>query len=124
MTLASHNHSLGEPGTDRRHDAGHSGGGHNHTAGAPTRALLIVLALTIVFIAAEAIGGIAFNSLALLADAGHMVSDAAALALSLGAIYLASRPHTSQRTFGWHRAEILAAAINGIALLVISLAAC
>ena len=69
---------------------------------------------------AEIVGGIAANSLALLADAGHMFSDAAALGLSLVAVVLAQRPATSQRTYGFHRAEILAALTNGAALLVIS----
>ena len=68
----------------------------------------------------EIVGGLLANSLALLADAGHMFSDAAALGLSLGAVVLAQRPATSQRTYGFHRAEILAALTNGAALLVLS----
>ena len=69
---------------------------------------------------AEVIGGLAANSLALLADAGHMFSDAAALGLSLVAVMLAQRPATADRTYGFHRAEILAALANGAALLVLS----
>ena len=84
------------------------------------RAMVIALILTSTFIVVEVIGGILANSLALLADAGHMVSDAAALALSVFAIWMASHPHTEQRTFGFHRAEILAALVNGSALLFIA----
>ena len=84
------------------------------------RRLAVALALTATYMVAEVVGGIAANSLALLADAGHMFSDAAALGLSLVAVVLAQRPATSQRTYGFHRAEILAALTNGAALLVLS----
>ncbi len=70
---------------------------------------------------AEAVGGWLTNSLALLADAGHMLTDAAALTLTLAAIWFASRPATSKKTYGYYRYEILAAFINGIALVLISL---
>ena len=70
---------------------------------------------------AEAIGGWLTNSLALLADAGHMLTDVAALALTLAAIWFASRPATPNKTFGYYRLEILAAFVNGIALVLISL---
>jgi len=70
---------------------------------------------------AEAIGGWLANSLALLADAGHMLTDVAALSLTLGAIWFASRPATAYKTFGYYRLEILAAFVNGIALVLISL---
>jgi len=70
---------------------------------------------------AEIAGGLITNSLALLADAGHMLSDVAALALSLFAIWVAQRPPTAQRTYGYYRAEILAALANGAALVAISL---
>ncbi len=69
----------------------------------------------------EAIGGWLTNSLALIADAGHMLTDVAALGLTLGAIWFASRPATAKKTFGYYRLEILAAFINGIALVLISL---
>jgi cobalt-zinc-cadmium efflux system protein len=69
---------------------------------------------------AEAIGGWLTGSLALLADAGHMLSDVAALGLSLFALRMARRPPTSRRTFGYHRMEILAALVNGAALVAIS----
>lgn len=69
---------------------------------------------------AEAIGGWFANSLALLADAGHMLTDVAALSLTLAAIWFGSRPATPKKTFGYYRLEILAAFVNGIALVLIS----
>jgi cobalt-zinc-cadmium efflux system protein len=80
----------------------------------------MALVLTATYMVAEVLGGLAANSLALLADAGHMFSDAAALGLSLVAVVLAQRPTTAQRTYGYHRAEILAALLNGAALLVLA----
>jgi cobalt-zinc-cadmium efflux system protein len=70
---------------------------------------------------AEAVGGWLTNSLALLADAGHMLTDVAALSLTLAAIWFASRPANAKKTFGYYRLEILAAFVNGIALALISL---
>jgi cobalt-zinc-cadmium efflux system protein len=70
---------------------------------------------------AEAIGGWLANSLALLADAGHMLTDVAALSLTLAAIWFAARPATAKKTYGYYRLEILAAFVNGIALVLISL---
>ncbi len=69
---------------------------------------------------AEAVGGWLSNSLALLADAGHMLTDVAALSLTLAAIWFAARPATAKKTFGYYRYEILAAFVNGIALVLIS----
>ncbi len=69
----------------------------------------------------EAIGGWFTNSLALIADAGHMLTDVAALSLTLAAVWFASRPATSNKTYGYYRLEILAAFVNGIALVLISL---
>lgn len=69
----------------------------------------------------EAIGGWVTNSLALLADAGHMLTDVAAIALTLSAIWFASRPPTANKTFGYYRLEILAAFVNGIALVLLSI---
>ena len=85
------------------------------------RKLKIALGLTTFYLFAEAIGGWLTNSLALLADAGHMLTDVAALALTLAAIWFAARPATPQKTFGYYRYEILAAFVNGIALVLISL---
>lgn len=82
--------------------------------------LLWVLGITAVFMVAELVGGILSGSLALLADAGHMLTDVAALALSVFAMRLARRPPSMRRTFGYVRLEILAALVNGAALLVIA----
>src|SRR5687768_18377724 len=70
---------------------------------------------------AEAVGGWLTNSLALIADAGHMLTDVAALSLTLGAIWFAARPATARKTFGYYRLEILAAFVNGIALVMLSI---
>ncbi len=104
------------------HDHAH-GGSHDHThaaraAGESRVALLLALVAT--YMGVEAAAGWWSGSLALLADAGHMVSDAAALAITLWAMRMVRRPATPARTWGWHRAEILAAAVNGAALLAIA----
>jgi cobalt-zinc-cadmium efflux system protein len=83
--------------------------------------LIAVLVLVVVYMIAETAGGILANSLALLADAGHMLSDAAALALSLFALWITARPATPRRTYGYYRAEILAALVNGAALVAVSI---
>ncbi len=88
---------------------------------AQRRRLLLTLLLVLAYMVAEAIGGWVSGSLALLADAGHMFSDAAALALSLFASVLASRPPSARRTFGYYRGEILAALANGALLGAIAL---
>jgi cobalt-zinc-cadmium efflux system protein len=82
--------------------------------------LVWVLGITAVFMVAEFIGGLLSGSLALLADAGHMLTDVAALGLSVFAMRLARRPADAQRTYGYVRFEILAALVNGAALLVIA----
>jgi cobalt-zinc-cadmium efflux system protein len=80
-----------------------------------------VLGITAGFMLAEVVGGILSNSLALLADAGHMFTDVGALAVSLVAMRLAQKPPNAEKTYGYVRLEILAALINGAALLVIAL---
>src|SRR5262245_18609043 len=85
-------------------------------------ALSIALGLTALFTLVEFVGGYLTNSLALIADAGHMLTDVAALGLSIFAVWFSSRPATAAKTYGFHRVEILAALINGSALLLISLA--
>ena len=102
------------------HGHAHAGHGHAHARAANRRRLSIVLALAGAYMVAEAIGGIVTNSLALLADAGHMLSDVAALALSLFAIRIAERPPTPRRSYGYYRTEILAALANGATLVAIS----
>jgi cobalt-zinc-cadmium efflux system protein len=85
-----------------------------------TLRLRLALAITVVYMFAEAIGGWLTNSLALLADAGHMLTDVAALSLTLAAIWFAAKPATARKTFGYYRLEILAAFVNGVALVVLS----
>ncbi len=89
--------------------------------GAAIRRLKLVLGLTAAYALAEVIGGLASNSLALLADAGHMLTDIFALALALVAAWTAQRPPDPTRTYGYQRVEILAALFNGVALIVIAL---
>jgi cobalt-zinc-cadmium efflux system protein len=94
---------------------------HHHAApGGDRRLLAVSLALFLVFMAVEVAVGILANSLALLADAGHMLTDAAALALAVVAAWAASQPARGRWTFGFARAEILAAQANGIALVLIA----
>jgi cobalt-zinc-cadmium efflux system protein len=110
------------------HAPGHApGDGHGHGLGhgvasvdADRRALILALALLAAFMAFEVGAAIYANSLALLSDAGHMLVDVGAIALSLFAIRLAARPETGSHTYGMKRAEILAAAANGLALVVVS----
>jgi cobalt-zinc-cadmium efflux system protein len=103
----------------------HTGHSHEHAEHAVERVdlrpLAIALVITTVFLVLEVIGGLLTNSLALLADAGHMLTDAAALALSLLAVWLARRPATAERSFGFYRAEVLAALVNAASLVVISI---
>lgn len=101
------------------HSHGHSHGGPSHSA-ANRKRLLLTLVLAAGYMIAEIVGGLISNSLALLADAGHMFSDVASLALSAFAIWIADRPAGSQRTFGYYRAEILAALVNGATLVAVS----
>lgn len=94
--------------------------GHSHDLrSAGKRSLVIAFALIAGFMFVEVIGGILSGSLALLADAGHMLTDAASIALALVAMHFAGRSHSVQRTFGYHRLEILAALVNALALWVI-----
>jgi cobalt-zinc-cadmium efflux system protein len=98
------------------------GAGHDHGAGqANARRLTIALALTSTFLVAEVIAGLAFNSLALLSDAAHMFTDAAALAIALAAIRIGRRKPTDTFTFGYRRFEILAAAFNAVLLFAVAI---
>ena len=92
---------------------------HEHR-GTNRRRLATVLVLVCAYMVAEIAGGLWTHSLALLADAGHMASDAAALALSLFAIWIAERPPNARRTYGYYRMEILAALANGAALVAVA----
>ena len=94
---------------------------HERTRGESRRALTLVLALTATFTAAEVVGGLLTGSLALLADAGHMLSDNLSLGIALLAAWLAGRPATPEKSFGYKRAEILAALASGVTLVAISI---
>ncbi len=126
----AHGPSQGEAhdhGHDHGHGHAHGPGGHHHhfprEEGAhPSlqRRLRWALALTLVFLVAEVVGGFWANSLALLADAGHMLTDVAALALSLFVAWFSRQPAAPEKTYGYLRWEILAAFLNGAALLIVS----
>ncbi|MGI8618408.1 MAG: cation diffusion facilitator family transporter, partial [Gemmatimonadaceae bacterium] len=96
---------------------GHAG--HSHASEDSSR-LRLALAITATLLIAEVVGGLLSNSIALLADAGHMLTDVAALGLSLFVAWFAHLPRTSHRTYGYLRWEILAALINGVTLLLLS----
>jgi len=102
----------------------HSHAGHSHSHGASADAdrgkLWIALALILGFMVAEVVTGIVANSLALLSDAAHMLTDAAAIGLALVAIRLSGRPAGGRMTFGFKRVEILSAQANGVTLLVLA----
>ena len=103
--------------------AGHDHHGHDHHHHHTTnqRALFLAFLLIATFMVVEVVGGLWTNSLALLSDAGHMLGDAAALGLSFLAVRFGARRATPDRTFGYRRFEILAAFVNGLTLLVISI---
>jgi cobalt-zinc-cadmium efflux system protein len=105
---------------DGRAHAAQPGHAHGPGAGSDRRYLLIALVLLAAFMLAEVIAAVISGSLALLSDAGHMLSDAGAIGGALWAIGLAARPPAGKWTFGWKRAEILSAAANGITLLVVA----
>src|SRR5918998_1490928 len=100
----------------------HGGGAHSHSGGGGSqRVLVIAFVLNTAFLIVEAVGGFLTGSLALLADAGHLLSDSASLGLALLAAWVATKPPTPNRSFGYKRAEILAALINGATLVAISI---
>ncbi|WP_134704656.1 cation diffusion facilitator family transporter [Ammoniphilus sp. YIM 78166] len=108
-----HNH-------DHGHGHGHCHHHHDHTREGNKKGLIIALLITTGIMLLEFIGGLVTNSLALLSDAGHMLSDASSLALSLFAIWFATRPASPNKTYGFYRFEILAALFNGITLFLIA----
>ncbi|HEX7784571.1 MAG TPA: cation diffusion facilitator family transporter [Sphingobium sp.] len=103
------------------HDQDRAGHSHDHTAGANAKMLRWALALTSTYLIAEVIGGILFNSLALLSDAAHMLTDVAALVIALLAIRMGRKAPDEKRTFGYRRFEILAAAFNAVLLFFIAI---
>lgn len=100
------------------HDHGHHH--HDHTHETSKRRLTIVLAITAGFMVLEFLGGVLANSLALIADSAHMLTDAGALGLSLFVLWFSRRPAGEAKTYGYLRLEILAALVNGVALVVIA----
>src|SRR5580692_6749125 len=112
-----HGHGHGH-GHAHAHQHGHAG--HSHGKGASETALLWALYITAGFMIAEAIGGWIAGSLALIADAAHMLADAGALAMSYAAVRAARRPASELMSYGHHRWQVLAAFVNGLALLLLS----
>src|SRR6185503_6665673 len=103
-------HSHDDHDHDHDHDHGHSHGiGHAHTHGLGPAAIKRAILITVIFMLVEAIGGYVSNSLALISDAAHMLTDVGAMLLSLFALWVARMPSNSRMTFGYHRAEILGA---------------
>ena len=119
-----HGHEGHDHGAHDEHghdDHGHEGHDHSaHLRETSRRSLIIALVLISSFMVAEVVGGILSGSLALLADAAHMITDAAAIALALFALWVAGRPASVERTFGYHRAEVLAAMLNALSLWLIA----
>lgn len=103
------------PGSGGAHGSGQAHA-HHHAAGANRRALAIVFAITVLNFAAQVVGAVLTGSLALLADAGHLLTDVLGLALALFAANLMLRPESGRRTWGFRRAEILAAAAQAMLL--------
>lgn len=114
--MTAHVHHNGKHGLHAHGPACDHGGGSRTS----TRALRLALGVTLALLVAEVIGGLLSNSLALLADAGHMFTDAGALALSLFVAWFCRQPSRPEKTYGYLRWEILAALINGATLLVIA----
>ena len=105
----------------RTRTGGHEGHAHGVSADADSRKLAVALALILGFMLLEVVAGLLAGSLALLSDAGHMLTDAAAIGFSLVAIRLAARPAKGVMTYGLKRVEILSAQANGVTLLVLAL---
>src|SRR6266576_3896760 len=99
--------------------AGHSD--HHHTHSMTRRTLRFAFFLTLVIAATQAIGGLLAHSLALLSDAGHVLTDLFALGLAWFAVVQAERPANARKTFGYHRVGILAALVNAITLILITI---
>lgn len=116
---APHAHA---PGEAEPHAHDHRGAAHDHhdARHLSERALWIALVVLSVFFVVELIGGLLTNSLALISDAGHLLSDVGAVALALFAQWFARKPSSALRTFGYRRVEILAALLNGFTLLIVA----
>ncbi|HEY2715805.1 MAG TPA: cation diffusion facilitator family transporter [Solirubrobacterales bacterium] len=117
------------PAHDHAHGGSHSHAGHSHGYGAHAlearredsrRRMWVALAINLALFAIEVVGGILAGSLAVLADAGHLLSDVASIVLALIAARLAAKPASGRRTFGYARSEVLAALVNGLLLVAVS----
>lgn len=117
MRTAGSGHAKGHP---HGHAHGHAHGLDATVAGAQRGRLAVVLVLSAAVLAGELVGALLSGSLALLADAGHVATDVIGLGLALAAVTLAQRPARGRRTFGWQRAEILAAVVNGLLLVAVA----
>ena len=118
--MAAHSHARVQATHQSHESCGHDHVSVHGSRPSVTRALKVALGLTLALLVAEVVGGLLSNSLALLADAGHMLTDAGALALSLFVAWMCRQPSTPQKTYGFLRWEIIAALLNGTTLLVIS----
>lgn len=105
---------------DHDHAHGHGLAGLAHHRGGARRSLVGALALTVTVMVVEYVGGVLTGSLALRADAGHMLTDASSLLLAVVALWFSSRPADLKRTYGYYRLEILAALLNGVALILLA----
>ncbi|WP_088288498.1 cation diffusion facilitator family transporter [Kineosporia sp. A_224] len=123
MGAQGYEHGHEHDGTDRGHGGGAVGGhahGHSHLPPDGARGRLVaVLAVSVTILAVEVVGAVVSGSLALLADAGHVLTDVAGLGLAVAAATLARRPATDRRTWGFRRAEVLAAAAQAAVLLAV-----
>lgn len=117
VRLGAHEHVHPLP-----HGHDHHSHSHSHAHELSRRRLTLVLAITAVFMIVELVGGLLSNSLALIADAAHMLTDVGALGLSLFVLWFSRRPARPEKTYGYLRLEILAALINGVTLVVIAIA--
>jgi cobalt-zinc-cadmium efflux system protein len=108
-------------GAGHAHHHDHDAHDHQSARHADRKRLAGAIVVTLLILGAEVVGGLLSHSLALLSDAGHMLSDVVAQVLSLAALVIAARPADERRTYGWHRVEILAALGNGVTLVVLSL---
>lgn len=121
---SEHDHGHGHEGQqdhgDHAHRPGHSGHGHYHAKNASERRLRTALALLLSFTIIEAVGGLWANSIALLAEAAHMLADSASLVLAIIAIRIGHRPASAERTYGNRRYQTLAGYTNGLTLLALT----
>ncbi len=115
-----HDHDAHDEHDHDDHGHGHEGHDHSHELrGASRRSLIISLVLISTYMVAEVVGGIVSGSLALIADAGHMLTDAAAIAMAIFAMWIAERGASAERTYGYYRSEVIAALLNGLTLWLI-----